>query len=130
MRRRLVLVALVLAAFSVQLSIHTSFAQAPGEQSAPPAVIESPPPLPSADEPVLSEFTGSEQEDAVFMLSELRARVRRSPNDADVRLKLAQGLYRVGDLDAAVVFTLRDDVDGVEAHLKLEEASIGSRQWL
>ena len=122
MRRRLVLVALVLAAFSVQLSIHTSFAQAPGEQSAPPAVIESPAPLPSADEPVLSEFTGSEQEDAVFMLSELRERVRRSPNDADVRLKLAQGLYRIGDLDAALDecrVVLKLESHNARAHLQL-----------
>ncbi|HSS31416.1 MAG TPA: hypothetical protein VLL06_10395, partial [Nitrospiraceae bacterium] len=82
MRRRLVLVTLVLAAFSVQLSIHASFAQAPDEQSPPPSVIESPAPLPPDDEPVISEFTRSEQEDPVFILSELRAKVRASPNNA------------------------------------------------
>ena len=122
MRHRLVLVTLVLAAFSVQLSIHASFAQAPDEQSSPPSVIESPAPLPPGDEPVLSEFTRSEQEDAVFMLSELRARVRRSPNDADARLKLAQGLYRIGDLDAALDecrVALKLESHNARAHLQL-----------
>lgn len=35
-------------------------------------------------------------------LGELRSAVRLSPNSADDRLKLAQGLYRIGDLDAAI----------------------------
>ena len=35
-------------------------------------------------------------------LGELRSAVRMSPNSADDRLKLAQGLYRIGDLDAAI----------------------------
>src|SRR5262249_48177396 len=99
---RLVLVTLVLAPFIAQFSIHSLFAQTPDEQSPSPSVIESPAPLSSVDEPPLSEFTKSEQEDAVFRLSELRERVRRSPNHADLRLKLAQGLYRIGDLDAAL----------------------------
>ena len=102
MRCRLVLVTLVLAPFIAQFAIHTSFAQTPDEQSPSPSVIESPAPLSSVDEPPVSEFTRSEQEDAVFRLSELRERVRSSPNKADVRLKLAQELYRIGDLDAAL----------------------------
>jgi TPR repeat protein len=36
------------------------------------------------------------------MLSELRGRVRTFPASAEDRLKLAQGLYRIGDLDAAL----------------------------
>lgn len=122
MRRRLVLVTLVLAAFSVQHSTSASFAQAPDEQSSPPPVIESPAPLPPGNEPVLSEVTRSEQEDAVFMLSELRERVRRSPNDADARLKLAQGLYRIGDLDAALDecrVALKLGSHNARAHLQL-----------
>ncbi|HKO31499.1 MAG TPA: tetratricopeptide repeat protein, partial [Nitrospiraceae bacterium] len=102
MRRRLVLVTLVFASFIAWFSIHASFAQAPDEPSSPPSVIESPAPLPSVDESPLIEFTTSDQEDAVFILSELRASVRKSPNNADLRLKLAQGLYRIGDLDAAL----------------------------
>ncbi|MEP6959201.1 MAG: tetratricopeptide repeat protein [Nitrospirota bacterium] len=102
MRRRLVLVTLVFASFITRLSVHASFAQTPDEQASPPSVIESPAPTPPVDEPDLSELIKPEQEDTVFMLSELRASVRRSPNNADARLKLAQGLYRIGDLDAAL----------------------------
>ena len=122
MRRRLVLVTLVLATFSVQLSIHASFAQAPDEPSSPPSVIESPAPLPPVDEPILSEFTRSEQDDPMFILSELRARVRSSPNNADARLKLAQGLYRIGDLDAALDecrVALKLESHNARAHLQL-----------
>ena len=122
MRHRLVLVTLVLAACSVQRSIHASFAQAPDEHSSPPSVIEFPAPLPPVDEPPLSELTRSEQEDAVFMLSELRMRVRRSPNNADTRLKLAQGLYRIGDLDAALDecrVALKLESHNARAHLQL-----------
>ncbi|MEK7304956.1 MAG: tetratricopeptide repeat protein, partial [Nitrospirota bacterium] len=43
-----------------------------------------------------------ERNNAVFMLSELRGRVRTFPANAEDRLKLAQGLYRVGDHDAAL----------------------------
>jgi TPR repeat protein len=43
-----------------------------------------------------------ELEDAVMALGELRSAVRVSPDSADDRLKLAQGLYRIGDLDAAI----------------------------
>jgi len=38
----------------------------------------------------------------VTVLGELRSAALLSPNDADVRLKLAQGLYRIGDLDSAL----------------------------
>jgi len=38
----------------------------------------------------------------VTVLGELRTAALLSPNNADVRLKLAQGLYRIGDLDSAL----------------------------
>jgi TPR repeat protein len=50
----------------------------------------------------LPELLPHEQEDAVVALGELRNAVRLSPDNADDRLKLAQGLYRIGDLDAAL----------------------------
>jgi TPR repeat protein len=50
----------------------------------------------------LPELLPQEQEDAVMALGELRNAVRVSPDSADDRLKLAQGLYRIGDLDAAL----------------------------
>ena len=102
MRRRLVLVTLVLVSFLAQFSIHALFAQAPDEQSSSPPIIESPAPLPPIDELPPPAFTKSEREDSIVMLGELRASVLRSPNNADDRLKLAQGLYRIGDLDAAL----------------------------
>ncbi|HSQ91654.1 MAG TPA: tetratricopeptide repeat protein, partial [Nitrospiraceae bacterium] len=43
-----------------------------------------------------------ERADAVMALGELRGAVRLAPNSASNRLKLAQGLYRIGDLDSAL----------------------------
>lgn len=107
MRRRLVLVALLFLSFITRFSIHASFAQAP--ENAPPPVIESPAPssetVPApapTDERRLPELLSHEQADAVMALGELRGAVRVSPDSADARLKLAEGLYRIGDLDAAL----------------------------
>lgn len=107
MRRRLVLVTLLFASFITRFPVHASFAQAP--EDAPPSVVESPPPAsetPTApaptDEHRLPELLTYERADAVMALSELRGAVRVSPDSADARLKLAQGLYRIGDLDAAL----------------------------
>jgi TPR repeat protein len=122
MRRRLVLVTLVCASFIARFSIDASFAQTPDEPSSPPSVIESPAPLPPVDEPLQSGFTTSEQEDALLMLNDLRAGVRKSPDNADARLKLAQGLYRIGDLDAALDecrVALKLDSHNAKAHLQL-----------
>ena len=91
----------------------TSFAQTPDEQTAAPPAPESPAPVLNADpEPVpqppeqdehrLTESTGQERTDAVAELSELRGAARTFPADAAARLKLAQGLYRIGDFDAAL----------------------------
>jgi Tfp pilus assembly protein PilF len=107
MRRRLVLVALLFASFIARFPIHTSFAQTP--DNSPPSVIESPLPpsetLPApapTDEQRLPDLLPHEQADAVTALGELRGAVRVSPDSADARLNLAEGLYRIGDLDAAL----------------------------
>ncbi len=102
MRRRLMLVTLVCVSTATPFSIHALFAQTPDEQVAPSSLIESPVPTPRIDEPDPAESTTLDREDAVFMLGELRRAVLASPNSADDRLKLAQGLYRIGDLDAAL----------------------------
>ena len=106
MRHRLMLLTL-LCVFIVRFPVHSSFAQGP--EDAPPSVVESPPPAsePSpapapTDEHRLPELLPSERADAVMALGELRGAVRVSPDSADARLKLAQGLYRIGDLDAAL----------------------------
>lgn len=70
-------------------------------ESPPPSSETSPAPVPT-DEHQLPELLPHEQADAVMELGELRSAVRVSPNSADDRLKLAQGLYRIGDLDAAI----------------------------
>ena len=108
-------VVLVISLGTLLLGNHagSSFAQTPDEQTVGPPVLESPEPNlnadpspvsqpPQPDEQHLSEFTEQERNDAVFMLSELRGHVRTFPAGAEERLKLAQGLYRVGDLDAAL----------------------------
>ena len=127
MRSRLVLVALLFASFITRLPIHSSFAQEP-ENTLPP-IIESPPPSSEtsptpmpADEHRLPELLPQKQVDAVMELGELRNAVRLSPDSADDRLKLAQGLYRIGDLDAAldecrVAITLESN--NASAHLQL-----------
>jgi TPR repeat protein len=83
----------------------------PTDEQVPPELLphESPPassealpaPVPT-DTHQLPELLPHEQEDAVMALGELRNAVRLSPYSADDRLKLAQGLYRIGDLDAAL----------------------------
>ena len=106
MHRRLVLVTLIFTSFIARFPVHSSFAQAP--ENEPPPVIESPPspeispaPVPT-DKHRLPELLPHEREDAVMALGELRRAVLVSPDSADDRLKLAQGLYRIGDLDAAL----------------------------
>ena len=104
MRRRVVLVTILVVPLLFDLR-GASFGQAPDEQTAAPPVLESPDPAPRSprqDEHRLSGLTEQERNDAVFTLSELRGNVRMFPAGAEERLKLAQGLYRVGDLDAAL----------------------------
>ncbi len=107
MRRRLLLATLLFASFIACLPVHSSFAQSP--ENAPPPMIESPPPSSETspapvptDEHRLPELLPHERADAVMELSELRSAVLVSPDSADDRLKLAQALYRIGDLDAAI----------------------------
>ncbi len=107
MRRRLVLVTLLFASFTIRFPVHSSFAQAPADTPSP--AVEYPTqssetsttPV-STDEHRLPELLPHEQTDAVMVLSKLRSAVRATPDSTDDRLKLAQGLYRVGDLDAAL----------------------------
>jgi TPR repeat protein len=127
MRRRLVLVTLIFTSFIARLPVHSSFAQAP--ENAPPPAVESPPPSSetspapvSTDEHRLPEFLPHEREDAVMVLGELRSAVLVSPASADARLKLAQGLYRIGDLDAAIDecrVALKLESNNARAHLQL-----------
>jgi TPR repeat protein len=107
MRRRLVLVTLLFTSLITWIPIHSLFAQA--LEDMPPPVVESQPPsfgsppaLIPPDEPRRPELLTHEREDAVTALGTLRKAVRLSPDSPDDRLKLAEGLYRLGDLDAAI----------------------------
>ena len=127
MCRQWVLVTFLFASFVTQLPVHTSFAQEP--ESTPPPAVETPPPFPEtspapaqADEHQIPEVLPHERADAVMALGELRSAVRVSPDSADDRLKLAQGLYRVGDLDAALDecrVALKLEPNNAQAHLQL-----------
>jgi TPR repeat protein len=127
MRRPLVLVTLLFASFIAWLPVHSSFAQSP--ENAPPPMIESPPPSleisPSpvpTDEHRLPELLAHERADAVMELNELRSAVLVSPDSADDRLRLAQALYRIGDLDAAIEefrVALRLKSNNARAYLQL-----------
>ena len=127
MRRRVVLVTLLFAPFIAQPPVHVSFAQTP--ENVPTSAIESPPSSPEllpaseqTDEHRRSDFLPHAHEDVVTALGELRSAVRASPSSADERLKLAEGLYRIGDLDAALDecrVALKLEPNNVNAHLQL-----------
>ncbi len=127
MRFRLVLVTLLLTSLITRLPVDSLFAQAL-EDTAPP-VVESPPPSSESppapippDEHRLPELLTHEREDAVTTLGRLRNAVRLSPDSADDRLKLAQGLYRIGDLDTAIDecrVAITIDPSNAESHMQL-----------
>ncbi|MBK5283595.1 MAG: tetratricopeptide repeat protein [Nitrospiraceae bacterium] len=127
MRRRLVLVTLLFASFTIRFPVHSSFAQAPADTPSP--AVEYPTqssessatPVPT-DEHRLPELLPHERADAIMVLGELRSAVRVSPNNAADRLKLAQGLYAIGDLDAALDecrVALKLESNNARAHLQL-----------
>lgn len=80
--------------------------------SVPPPPIDSPLSLPEAvstqdeqDEPAVedrADLLPPNREHAVTEISTLRDEVRLSPDHAEERLRLAQKLYLIGDLDAAL----------------------------
>lgn len=132
MAHRLVLMILPFACLVIHPFVYLSFAQTSDEQASPPLIIESPPPTPPIDEPGPAEFIKPEQEDIVVMLGQLRENVRSSPQSADDRLKLAEGLYRIGDLDAAieecrVAIALKPDY--ARAHLQLGRTLMAKQDW-
>ncbi|TKS57714.1 MAG: hypothetical protein EWM73_03742 [Nitrospira sp.] len=127
MRRRLVLVTLLFASFTIRFPVHSSFAQAPADTPSPAVEYptqssESSATPVSTDEHRLPELLPHERADAIMVLGELRSAVRVSPNNAADRLKLAQGLYAIGDLDAALDecrVALKLESNNARAHLQL-----------
>lgn len=127
MPRRWVLVTFLFASFVAGLSVHSSFAQAL------PAPTETPSTFaPHQEEQLPPELLLHEGNDALRMLAELRGNVRTSPQSADHRLKLAEGLYRIGDLDTAIdecraAIALKPD--HAQAHLQLGMALMAKQDW-
>jgi TPR repeat protein len=129
MIRRSVLVILLP---TIYLPISSTLAQTPDEQIPPASIIESPAAPPSVDEHHLPELTKQEQEDAVVMLGELRGNARSFPENPHARLKLAEGLYRIGDLDAAIDeyrIALKLKPDSAKTHLQLGVALMAKQDW-
>jgi TPR repeat protein len=129
MSRRLVLVILLPI---IYLPLALTFAQFPEDQILPPSIIESAPSGPSGIEHQLPEPTKQEQENAVMMLSELRGKIRAFPDHADDRFKLAEGLYLIGDLDAAIDeyrVALKLKPDSANGHLQLGVALMAKQDW-
>ncbi|MBH0188744.1 MAG: tetratricopeptide repeat protein, partial [Nitrospira sp.] len=71
-------------------------------------------------------------EDAITTLHALRDAVHLSPRRAETRLKLAQGLYRIGDFDAALDecrAALMLEPDNADAHLQLGIVLTAKQDW-
>ena len=79
----------------------------------------------------LAEIPG-EQDDAIKALSGLRENVRTAPQSRDHRLKLAEALYRIGDLDTAIDecrVALALKPDHALAHLQLGLTLMAKQDW-
>ena len=107
MRFRLVLVPLLLTSLITRLPVDSLFAQT--LEDVPPPVVESPPPSFEGSPTIIlpekhrsPEHIPSEQVDDMIVLGDLRLAVLVSPDSPEARLALAQGLYHIGDLDAAI----------------------------
>lgn len=133
---RLVLLTLILA---IGPCVVPSFAQTPDEQpvfsdviESPPPVVESPPPTQPVEESHQPEFTKHEVVDPILVLGDMREAVRTNPDSAEDRLKLAEALYRIGDLDAAIEecrTTIKLKSDHAPAHGLLGVALMAKQDW-
>jgi TPR repeat protein len=128
----------------IGLSVSPSFAQPAAEQVSSPSVLESPAPAPLTpptpltpqtppqDEDIRPEYPAQELEDAVILLGELRENARTFPESPEARLKLAEGLYRIGDHDAAIEecrVAIKLKPDYAKAHLQLGVVLMAKQDW-
>ena len=107
MRQRSVLATLPLFSFLALLSACLSSAQI--SENVPPSAVELAQPAPEivpAQEhtraPLVLSMPEEAHEDAIREISTLRNAVRLTPDRTDLRLKLADRLSRIGDLDTAL----------------------------
>jgi TPR repeat protein len=137
MRHQLVLVTLRMFPLIGLFSASSLFAQPP--EDSPPSIIESPPPVSETvppqeqhDRQQTSELLPPVREDAITTLHALRDAVRLSPGRAEARLKLAEGLYRIGDFDAALDechAALMLEPDNAGTHLQLGIVLTAKQDW-
>lgn len=101
----------------------------------PPAEVETEPEAADAamaDEHHLPKTMPAEQQDSLTRLAELREAVRISPRSASTRLNLSQGLYQIGDLDAAIDearVAIKWNPDDARAHLHLGIILMAKQDW-
>ncbi|MDF0645126.1 MAG: tetratricopeptide repeat protein [Nitrospira sp.] len=150
--RRSVPVTILAASLALLFRTGPSYSQIPDEPTAPPFVdnsrlvdspplVESPPPVESVPllpapphaEPLTREPPMDEQEeDAALALSDLRNAARLAPQNAENRLNLARGLYRIGDLDAAIEecrAAIKLNASDPQAHLQLGVLLMAKQDW-
>lgn len=133
MPRLSVLLSLSVAAWlSVLLPAFTGAQEEPPSVTEPPAEASTPAPAFHPDEHLPPDLLPEDHDDAVLMLGERRGAVRAAPESADDRLKLAQALYRIGDLDAALddcraAIALKPD--SAAAHVQLGVILTAKQDW-
>src|SRR5262245_45650084 len=113
---------LVILLPTLYLPIASTLAQTPESQLPPAPFVEFPVSGPLGDNPQPPELSKQEEEDTIMMLGELRGNVRTFPDHPEDRLKLAEGLYRIGDLDAAIDeyrIALKLKPDSARGHLEI-----------
>lgn len=73
-----------------------------------------------------------EREDPVMILGERRGSVRTAPDSAEDRLKLADALSRIGDIESALDeyrVAIRLQPESAQAHLQLAVALMAKQEW-
>ena len=118
--------------FFATLFASSALAQEPDEQTSAPPVIESPAPASSVNGQYQPSSETSGAEDPTIRLGELRGAVRAFPQNDESRLKLAEGLYRVGDFDAAIEesrVAIKLKPDNPQAHVQLGISLMAKQDW-
>ncbi|BCA56081.1 conserved exported protein of unknown function [Nitrospira sp. KM1] len=119
---------------SMLLTGPSIFAQTPEEPVPIEPLVESPPPVPTSprEEPLLLDDPVIERDDAAVSLSERREAVKTAPDNPDERIRLAEALHRIGDLDAAVEecrTAIQLQPDNANAHLQLGVMLMAKQDW-
>ena len=129
MAHRLVLMVLLFACLVVHPSVYSSFAQTPSEQAPTTSAETQSAPAPYQDEHLLPELLSHERDDAVRMLGELRGNVRTSPQSADHRLKLAEGMALMAKQDWRASLTELKEASRLNPELTQAHYNLGTAYY-